>query len=367
MGLITNISKQIYQDVKREYDCHTIHAKDAIIFLTYRCTSRCKTCNIWKWGQIDNEELSWNEWKKILVKMRDYGIRTVEIFGGDALLRKDVIFKMIDFCSLNDITTYFPTNSILLDKETAENLVKAGLNTLYFSLDDIGLDNDKIRGINDTFSKVKGALENIVNERKTSKTPKIIICTTISKLNYNHFEDIVEFLSHYPVDAIYPRVLGEFTQENIESSSIDGISPKPFFVSTQGVSNRLSQDEYEEFRKIIKKLKKTSKKPYINFRAFDETDENVIINGDSNIDRCLMCATVPIISPSGKLFPCLSFRGYELGDLIKDDLSIIWGNDKHKKFVAMQREQQIPICKNCISRCYYPSLSENGLYYKKRF
>lgn len=342
-------------------------ARDSIIFLTYRCTSQCKTCNIWKWPSAQEKELSWDEWRKILTKLKNYGIKTVELFGGDALLRKDIIFKMIDFCSKNGIKTYFPTNSILLDRETAKNIVVSGLNTLYFSLDDVGLDNDRIRGVNDTFLKVKSALENVAEARKSGNNPKIVICTTISKMNYNHFPKIIAFLKQYPVDAVYPRVLGEFSHDNINNSVVDGIKPDPFFVSTEGESHKLAENELKDFVKVVRTIKNEgSGNPYINLRAFYEKDRNISREEMGNIKKCRICSTLITINPYGDVIPCLFFRDYVLGNLVKGDFKNIWGNEKHKIFVLSQRVNDIKICGECISRAYYPSFWESIIYYKTR-
>jgi len=186
---------EILQTLKREYYGQKVRAMDAMVYLTNRCTSRCKTCNIWKRNAEDNSrELGWNEWAVILNKLKAYGIKTLEIFGGDALLRKDIIYNVIRFCDKNGIETFFPTNSILLDRETAKGLVDAGLGTVYISIDDVGLKNDAIRGKDGSFNMVKSALENICRERGSGKRPHIVICTTISSLNFTHFQEIVNFL-----------------------------------------------------------------------------------------------------------------------------------------------------------------------------
>ncbi|MCK4818166.1 radical SAM protein, partial [bacterium] len=150
---IKSVSLDIWQTAYREVMSHRVQGIDALIFLTYRCTSRCKTCNMWKRKTANiKAELGWKQWKNILVDMKNYGVKSIEIFGGDALLRKDIIFEIIKFCTAHGIDTYFPTNSILMDEETAKKLVDAGLGTIYFSLDDIYKESDRIRGVNDSFS-----------------------------------------------------------------------------------------------------------------------------------------------------------------------------------------------------------------------
>jgi radical SAM protein with 4Fe4S-binding SPASM domain len=319
-----------------------------------------KTANI-------KAELGWKQWKNILVDMKNYGVKSIEIFGGDALLRKDIIFEIIKFCTAHGIDTYFPTNSILMDEETAKKLVDAGLGTIYFSLDDIYKESDRIRGVNDSFSKVQQALENIVKARNGKSNPSVIICTTISSLNYDHFNHVVDFLRNYPVSAIYPRPLGEFDEAGIAASAVDNIPADPYFVTT-GESHLLNENQVKKFREIVRELKSTGNagKPYINFRAVDMAPHTALIGGWYGMMRCQICTTVQVVAPNGDVLPCPFFPDYVLGNLLQDKIDKIWGNEKHRTFVKAQRDGKIDICGKCCSRPYYPTLPETIQYYVKR-
>ena len=61
--------------------------------VTYRCDSRCKNCYIWRMPAPDRGELS-------LGKIRDifevnegflYGVRSIQITGGEPFLRRDLL------------------------------------------------------------------------------------------------------------------------------------------------------------------------------------------------------------------------------------------------------------------------------------
>lgn len=365
---VKSISHDLLNNMLREIKSYKVVGTDSIIFLTYRCTSRCKTCNIWKRNGSKSAEMEWKQWLNILVRLRDYGIKTVELFGGDALLRKDVIFKMIKFCTENGIETFFPTNSILMDRETAKRFVDAGLGTIYFSLDEVGLGSDQIRGVDGSFDKVKSAIEDIIDARKGLENPKIIICSTISNMNYDHFEEIVDFLKDYPISGIYPRILGEFSRQNINASSVNGIYPEPYFVSSEGSSHLLNHDQLDHFRKTVLRLKteKRYNNVYINFRNVDMAPDSAFISGEHGIKRCLMCASVIIVNPNGEMMPCPFFPDYILGNLNQNDVDEIWGNKMHREFNKLQREKKIRVCDNCNIRTYYPTFSETVNYYKNR-
>ena len=365
---IKSVSSDVWKTAYREVKSHRIEGIDSIIFLTYRCTSRCKTCNMWQRNTANiKAELNWKQWQSILTGMKSSGVKTLEIFGGDALLRKDIIFEIIKYCSAHGIETYFPTNGILMDEESAKKLVDAGLETIYFSLDDVEKKSDRIRGVNESFSKVKQGLENIVKARGGKSIPKIIICTTISSLNYKHFNHIIDFLRNYPVSAIYPRPLGEFDEAGIAASSVNNIPAQPYFVST-GDSHLLNESQLKKFRKIVSELKSNgnSDKPYINFRAIDVASDTALTKGWYGIKRCQICTTLQVVAPNGDVLPCPFFPDYVLGNLFQDSISKIWGNKKHRTFVKAQRGGKINICGKCCSRPYYPTLPETIQYYFKR-
>ena len=85
--------------IKREIKYLTNTPTRLLLFMTYRCTSQCKMCTIWKHGKkIEKEkELSLEDWKNFFDNLDLKHIRSVEIFGGDSLLRKDVTLPLIEY------------------------------------------------------------------------------------------------------------------------------------------------------------------------------------------------------------------------------------------------------------------------------
>ncbi|MBE9528969.1 MAG: radical SAM protein [Proteobacteria bacterium] len=369
MSIVADFKASLAHGRERDNCSRDVKAIDAIIYLTYRCTSRCKTCNIWKRNEVTDKtaELGWEEWKQILTNMRDYGIKSVEIFGGDALLRKDIIFDIIRFCTDNGMGTYFPTNSISIDRETVKKFVDTGLDTIYFSLDNVGSKHDEIRGKDGGFTLVKEAIENFAELRGEKEKPTIVICNTISKNNYDSLEDITEFSSKYPVDAVYPRVMEEYSQENIDASAVDGVLPEPYFTPTDDISNLMSEEQAREFWNVIdKSMKSTDKSVYVNYMGPLTITNEVLTKGSHAIPKCRLCTTVITVDPLGNVTPCLMFNNYHIGNLLTEKLTDIWGNDRHKLFIEQQRQNKINICKNCNLNLYYPGVTQTVKYYIKR-
>ncbi|KPK00678.1 MAG: radical SAM protein [Nitrospira bacterium SG8_35_4] len=350
-----------------EYHHFSVKALDSMGFLTYRCTSMCRTCNIWKRNAEERDELSRDQWLSVLTKLKRYGIRSFEIFGGDALLRKDVVFDVVRYCSERGIKTYFPTNGNLCDRETVRSLVDAGLGTIYLSIDDIGEDHDGIRGVDGTFQKVKKALETFIEVRGGAQYPKIIICNTLSDMNFRNFSNIMDFLEQYPIDAVYPRMVGEFSESNVHLSSINGAVPEPYFASSDNASHLLNSVELGEFKSIIREEKKRRRNIYINYRVIDIAKDKTFLAGEYDYKHCHIATTFVTVNPNGDIVPCPFFRSYVIGNLLEQELEEIWGNALHRKFLSLQKKQKIAICKNCNMRAYYPSMLESIQYYFKRF
>jgi len=218
--------------------------------------------------------------------------------------------------------TFFPTNSLLLDGEAAKRLVESGLNTIYFSLDDVDVENDKIRGQKGAFDLVANAMDNLCRERGQGEYPKIIVCTTISNMNYDHFEKVADFLRGLPIDAVYPRVVCEFSNKNIEQYVVDGVKPEPYFITTEGSSHLLTMDHVTVLKASLKraKLKDGGKSLYINSMAIEAAGDEAFTKGIHPDKKSLICSTFVTVNPLGDVTPCPMFNNYIIGNLLDQSL-----------------------------------------------
>ena len=357
------------EEIKKEYSHFRVRALNVLGFLTYRCTSQCRTCNIWKRNSDSNvNELSKKEWQIILSRLKKYGIQSFEVFGGDALLRKDIIFDMIRYCHSNHIKTYFPTNGNLCDRETINGLIDAGLDSIYLSIDDIEDKHDSIRGVEGTFHRIQKTLDILFDEKskKNSQYPKVMIITTISNMNFMNLPNIIKYFERYPIDCIYPRNLVEFSKDNIDKSTLDGCSPDPFFVSSKSESHLLNTEQLKEFKQIIKEFKKNKSGPYVNFRDIAMAEDKTFVESNYGYKKCHAATTFTVINPNGDVVPCPFYNKYVLGNLLDNDLEDIWGNKKHREFIKLQNDRKIPLCQNCNLPVYHPSVIDSLKYYSIR-
>ena len=354
--------------LERELNSRRIKAVNSIIFVTYRCTSRCNTCNIWKWadekltGPKDGE-LKAEKFEYMVEKLYRSGVETVEIFGGDALLRKDIVYSILKRCTGLGLDSYFPTNSNLLDQETAQRLVSGGLGTIYFSIDGINELHDRIRGVKGTFIRAKEAIWNIYKARSQfrAKKPEIGIITTVSNMNVEIIEELLSEIQNFPVDFVYLQALGEVSQEDIEHSIIDGIRATPPFISTAKNTHLLSETQFNLLTDTLKRLKKKRNKFQFDLRLshIEPLKMDTLTRGVFPAFPCHICTTVATLRPSGEVVPCPYFTDFTLGSLDKaDSLGHIWGNAKHRLFIKKQRRGEFAVCRKCSMRHFYPGIRE---------
>lgn len=340
----------------RDLNYNSVKADRALLFMTYRCTSHCKMCTIWNRGKNHsiNEELTLDDWKKVIDELDNENVWIFELFGGDSLLRKDVTIPLIEYIKKRNENAWvdLPTNCNLLDKDTAIALVKSGLDRIYISLDGPVEVHDNIRGKEGTYNHVQKALEYLVEAKKNlnSKTPDIVINCTVSKSNLHKFEQIIPSADRMGVNGIDFEYVGEFKEENIQNSNVDGVKPTPFYITLEN-SNLLNREEAILLKKKIKDIKKSSDKYdlAITTMHIDALTVDDLVNGTISNKKCYICHIMVTIDPFGNVMGCLHYNNFFYGNLKDSSFSSIWRNKKHLSFLESQSKGKIKICNNCIS------------------
>lgn len=344
------------QGVRKSYWSYTYTPTDAIIFLTYRCTSQCAACNIWQREVKIEDELTWEQWEPILENLARNNIRSIELFGGDALLRKELLIQMIRFCSENNIYTYFPTNSSSLTEKTVTQLVNAGLGTVYLSLDEVPEIGESVRGIKRHYERVIKSIRLFKEIRGDNKRPSVSCITTVSSMNYRHLDALIDVAREAGADEYEIRGISEFTTDAVKASAVDGIVPEPYFMPTDDKSHAFTaiqaRDLLDNLQGISKK-KSTYQPMSVNMTNMEGLKSVDLTKLNYPHQKCLFATTQVVISPYGEILPCLYYNDYHLGNIRDRDLSEIWGNAKHRIFCVQQQKKQIPLCNHCSIKYYH--------------
>ena len=157
--------------------------------ITDRCCLKCVMCSQWRHGA--SQELSTQQWKDIIFVLKNKGITSVNFSGGEPLLRKDLA-ELIIFAKELKLFVSVSTNGFLLDKARAESLVKSGVDFFVISVDALGDDFDKIRGVIGSFKKVSEAIL-FLKKLKKKNSFKLQISYVLMKPSINFFDEVYDF------------------------------------------------------------------------------------------------------------------------------------------------------------------------------
>jgi len=216
--------------------------------LSFRCNSRCKTCNI---HQKKSDELSSNEWEKIFKR---YGkeLFWVTISGGEPFLRDD-IFEIVKalFDNCHPAVINIPTNAVLNEKvsrivKQIVDYCKKSQIVINISIDEIGERHDAIRGAPGSYEKALQtfrALKSITNQNLS-----VGIHSVISAFNVDRIPQIYQHLSELHPDSY----ITEIAEEREELGSIGSSITPAYLDYSKAIDFLIHKLKKEKFSKIGK-------------------------------------------------------------------------------------------------------------------
>lgn len=136
--------------------------KSVSIDITNRCNLKCKHC-LNESGDSDkhcfDSELSDEEILKIADEIIEIHPEQCCICGGEPLLRKDLIYKLVHKLTSAGIITNMVTNGLLLNEEVAHSLKESGIGNVQISLDGLGIEHNIFRNMHFAFERSINALQ----------------------------------------------------------------------------------------------------------------------------------------------------------------------------------------------------------------
>ncbi|MGC8671419.1 MAG: radical SAM/SPASM domain-containing protein [Candidatus Micrarchaeia archaeon] len=164
--------------------------------ITYRCQSRCVTCNIWKLRPTN--ELSINEIREFASKNPFF--KWVGLTGGEPFLREDIVEIVEAFNKFSKpYLVTLPTNALcdhdmILKKLGKMSELSIPMIVVTVSLDGYRELHDKIRGVPGNYDKAIDLFSRVRELGKEKKNVKAVIGYTISKFNQGQLEKSFELI-----------------------------------------------------------------------------------------------------------------------------------------------------------------------------
>jgi len=115
--------------------------------ITYNCQCKCVHCSAGRHLREDRKELSTEEAKKLIDDAQKLGVTIIAFTGGEPLLRED-LFELISYVDKKKAMPVMFTNGQFLTDENVDKLAKAGLYSVFLSIDSPDAEeHDNLRGM----------------------------------------------------------------------------------------------------------------------------------------------------------------------------------------------------------------------------
>ncbi|MBF0330984.1 MAG: radical SAM protein [Candidatus Omnitrophica bacterium] len=215
--------------------------------VTYLCNCRCKHCSVSNYFEDakPDGELSTDELGRILSEAVAMGIPKVDFFGGEPLIRKDIVALVRKAAQLG-LYSSVTTNGWFLTPAMIKDLKEAGISCLNVSLDDVTAEShDRSRGAVGVFDKAVAAIR-ACHEQGVA----CIVSTYVTRRKIEHFEAgekdasaltaiirLSKQLKATGIRILFPIIAGEWVkQKDVELTEkekehvIAGIDPAFAFI-----------------------------------------------------------------------------------------------------------------------------------------
>lgn len=215
--------------------------------VTYKCQCRCKHCSVSNYFDEarGKQEFSSEQIKDVLTQAVNMGIPKVDFFGGEPLIRKDIV-DLVRFGESRGLYTSITTNAWALDKKMAKRLKKAGISCINISLDSVSEEeHDQLRGLSGVYKRAIDAFrychqEGIPCIASTYATRRRIKNFAAGESDDSSLTKIIALARNVKATAIrilFPIIAGEWVKkkevelnEDEKQKVIESIDPSFAFI-----------------------------------------------------------------------------------------------------------------------------------------
>lgn len=154
--------------------------------ITKRCNLSCVHCSAQ--SNAKGKEMSFTEIKIILDKAASLGLENVGFTGGEPLIRKDKLMRLLGYCKqVLDLKTHLHTNGTLLTSKDASLLVELADETSITILGALAQTHDEITSVKGSLKATEKGLKALLNKHGNVRTYLVPM-----KSNYKETAQIIE-------------------------------------------------------------------------------------------------------------------------------------------------------------------------------
>jgi len=310
--------------------------------LTYRCNSRCRTCNIWKnkenWRDISSQLLHTvlNHFKRSLIWL--------DFTGGEIHLIEGLPELIVTAVNSSRVTSITLTTNGLLSEKAVEdvrsilNRIDPSIRVIYsVSMDGKESLHDYIRGIKGAFKRCWKTFKSMLEVEKKYSNFETCISYTISQYNCGHLSEFIDYLEENDISPERIKITVEHARSYYgkEGETIDWDIKR----LQKDIRAFLSVSRQEK-RDLVSWMKDRFYFSYANGIL-------PFIEGKGGLSHmCKAGVNSLYLDPRGRLFICMQWN-YEIGRVDSHGKIEIDLNKLRLGRSLIKRDQ----CPNCWTPC----------------
>jgi len=337
----------------REWGWPRLLPMNLTVSITYRCNSRCLTCNVWR---KRSEELALSEWDRVFASLGSAPY-WITVSGGEPLLRADVVEVVGSaYRHCRPAIINIPTNGLLPDRITERvdaiaRMCAASQVIVNLSLDGWGEQHDGIRNVPGCFENALATYRGL--RRLSAPNLTLGIHTVISRHNVDAIPAIYDRLRTLAPDSY----ITEIAEERVE-------------LDTVGSDITPGLDDYSRAARFLRaELQKASRSGVARVaQAFRVQYYDLVqswLHEQRQIIPCYAGWASAQISPDGDVWFCC-IRAESVGNLRKSgyDFRKVWFGERATALRKSIKsgECHCPLANAAYTNmlCHVPSLMRAG-------
>lgn len=323
---------------------------------TTTCNLRCRICVRNSWSEpVGSMEMA--TYGRLVDGLREVpSLRTMAFWGfGEPLLHPDIV-EMVALAKELGAETELITNGLLLDKEMAERLVMAGLDTLVVSVDgtspesyadirssaDFRLVQEKVEGLHavrraNSRDNPEIGLEFVVTRRNVSELPNLHRLAYSMEASFVVVTNVLPYTEEFKEEILYRLATGSYSLARSKWS--------PEIVLPRIDARR----EYLE--------------PLLGLLRYGGVIDPLPRRSDGAEGYCRFVGEGAVaVAWDGEVSPCVALmhsytcyvlgrekaiRRYTLGNVGREEITRIWDRDEYVQFRARVQQFDFSPCAHC--------------------
>lgn len=293
------------------------------VSVSYRCNSRCKTCNVWL---LPNDDLALEEWDRVFESLGKAPY-WFTFSGGEPTLRKDLpemVASAYRHCQPGIIN--IPTNGIQ-DKiipGRVERVLQAAPKSeviINLSLDAVGAKHNEIRGVRNNWTRAMSTYAGLKALKRQYKNLTVGVHSVISTFSIDSFPELCEYVQR---ELKPDSFITEIAEERVELDTVGcGITPtaQQYTVAIDTLLEATREVRFSGIAEVTQAFRR---------RYYDIVKKT--LHEQRQVIPCMAGVASAQIAPNGDVWSCC-VRAQSMGNLREHDYNFasVWKSGKARE------------------------------------